>query len=273
MLFHAPQLGDPERAVIDRIDEVREALRYQLTAQRSWVGLLRRVMLARAIRGSNSIEGYNVSLDDAVAAVAGRTVYGTAEEAIARSGVEGQERIWIWTWSGSPSFMPGDAPTCADGAIDSACLNTYIDPGTDPRTGPGTGPGTGLVPGRTTGTCPNGATNYPVCIIINPSLLFPPPASAPAPSPNITSWQVSPLLLRSGESTFVSWNATDVSDCAVSGTDGDSWSGTAGDRKQSSAILGQTTFSISCTALSGASPSTVSMSPKTVNIIPTYQER
>jgi len=29
--------------------------------------LLRRVMLARAIRGSNSIEGYNVTLDDAAA--------------------------------------------------------------------------------------------------------------------------------------------------------------------------------------------------------------
>jgi Fic family protein len=71
MLFHTPELGSAELAVIERIDEVREALRYQLTAQRSWVGLLRRVMLARAIRGSNSIEGYNVSLDDAVAAVAG----------------------------------------------------------------------------------------------------------------------------------------------------------------------------------------------------------
>ena len=93
------------------------------------------------------------------------------------------------------------------------------------------------------------------------------------PSPNITGWQVAPTLLRSGESTFVSWNTTDVSDCAVSGTNGDSWSGTTGDRKQSSAILGQTTFSISCTALSGASPSTVSMSPKTVNIIPTFEER
>ena len=81
MLFYTPQLGDPERAVIERIDEVREALRYQLTAQRSWVGLLRRVMLARAIRGSNSIEGYNVSLDDAVAAVAGEEPVDAAAEA------------------------------------------------------------------------------------------------------------------------------------------------------------------------------------------------
>jgi Fic family protein len=81
MLFDTPQLDDAERAVIDQIDEVREGLRYQLTAQRRWVGLLRRVMLARAIRGSNSIEGYNVSLDDAVAAVAGEEPVDAAAEA------------------------------------------------------------------------------------------------------------------------------------------------------------------------------------------------
>lgn len=80
VLFQAPPLTDPEREVIKRIDEVREALRYQLTAQRRWVGLLRRVMLARAIRGSNSIEGYNVSLDDALAAVAGDQSLDTATE-------------------------------------------------------------------------------------------------------------------------------------------------------------------------------------------------
>ena len=81
MLFNTPELGASERAVIDRIDEVREALRYQLTGQRSWVGLVRRVMLARAIRGSNSIEGYNVSLDDAVAAVAGEEPVDASAEA------------------------------------------------------------------------------------------------------------------------------------------------------------------------------------------------
>lgn len=71
MLFHIPELTEQEVDVIRRIERVRETLRYQLPDQRRWVGLLRRVTLARAIRGSNSIEGYNVSLDDAVAAVAG----------------------------------------------------------------------------------------------------------------------------------------------------------------------------------------------------------
>lgn len=71
MLFDSPVLTEQDQQVIARIERVREALRHQLPDQRRWVGLLRRVMLARAIRGSNSIEGYNVSLDDAVAAVAG----------------------------------------------------------------------------------------------------------------------------------------------------------------------------------------------------------
>ena len=71
MIFRSPELTEQELQIIARIDRVRDALRHQLPEQKRWVGLLRRVMLARAIRGSNSIEGYNVSLDEAVAAVAG----------------------------------------------------------------------------------------------------------------------------------------------------------------------------------------------------------
>ena len=72
MLFQTPTLTETERSVVDRIDEMRDALRHQLTTPHRWVGLLRRVMLARAILGSNSIEGYVVSLDDAHAAVGGK---------------------------------------------------------------------------------------------------------------------------------------------------------------------------------------------------------
>lgn len=81
MLFSTPDLSEQELQVVARIDRVREALRHQLPEQRRWVGLLRRVMLARAIRGSNSIEGYNVSLDDAVAAVAGEEPLDAEHEA------------------------------------------------------------------------------------------------------------------------------------------------------------------------------------------------
>jgi Uncharacterized conserved protein len=81
MLFRTPDLTDPERSVVDRIAEMRHALRHQLTAPQEWVGLLRKVMLARAIQGSNSIEGYVVSLDDALAAVAGNEPTDTGNEA------------------------------------------------------------------------------------------------------------------------------------------------------------------------------------------------
>ncbi|MEK8226440.1 hypothetical protein NKG05_10755 [Oerskovia sp. M15] len=50
---------------------MREALVDQIRTPRRWVGRLRRTAVARAIQGSNSIEGYNVELDDADAAVEG----------------------------------------------------------------------------------------------------------------------------------------------------------------------------------------------------------
>jgi Fic family protein len=81
MIFHSPELTEQELQIIARIDRVRDALHDQLPEQHRWVGLLRRVMLARAIRGSNSIEGYNVTLDDAVAAVAGEPPFDAEDEA------------------------------------------------------------------------------------------------------------------------------------------------------------------------------------------------
>ena len=71
MLFHIPPLDEHEADVCARVDELRLALRGQVSEQRRWTGLLRRVASARAIQGSNRIEGLNVSLDDAVAAVGG----------------------------------------------------------------------------------------------------------------------------------------------------------------------------------------------------------
>jgi Fic family protein len=69
MLFAPPDLTPADLAVIDEIGQMRRALRQHVHDQRRWTGALRRTLQARAIRGSNSIEGYLVSLDDAVAAV------------------------------------------------------------------------------------------------------------------------------------------------------------------------------------------------------------
>lgn len=69
MLFSIPDLTAQDEAVIGRIDALRTRLRHHTAEPRRWTGLLRRVALARAIRGSNSIEGFVVSLDDAFAAL------------------------------------------------------------------------------------------------------------------------------------------------------------------------------------------------------------
>lgn len=68
MLFTTPELDAQELAVVARIDEIRAQLSYA-TASRRWTGNLRRMAFAKAVRGSNSIEGYRVSVDDALAAV------------------------------------------------------------------------------------------------------------------------------------------------------------------------------------------------------------
>jgi len=71
MLFHKPKLDSEERQVIDRIEGLRRNLGFSLQTPTRWHGLMRRVVFAQAVRGSNSIEGFIVSVDDAVAAVDG----------------------------------------------------------------------------------------------------------------------------------------------------------------------------------------------------------
>lgn len=74
MIFATPRLVPEEEAVVRKIDELRASLRYSLQTPKLWTGFLRRDLAARAIRGSNSIEGYRVSLDEAVAVVEGEEI-------------------------------------------------------------------------------------------------------------------------------------------------------------------------------------------------------
>lgn len=71
MLYTAPELLPLEHEVLGQIGEIRKNLKYALGTPAKWYGSLRRSTFARAIRGSNSIEGFNVSAEDALAAVAG----------------------------------------------------------------------------------------------------------------------------------------------------------------------------------------------------------
>ncbi|MFI7080127.1 Fic family protein [Micromonospora sp. NPDC049903] len=71
MLYPTPELTQDDKRVLGELETMREALRYQVAEPRRWSGQFRRTLIAHAIQGSNSIEGYQVGLDDAVAAVAG----------------------------------------------------------------------------------------------------------------------------------------------------------------------------------------------------------
>jgi Fic family protein len=71
MLFEAPTLDEREEEVLHQIDGLKVELRHQLHEPRRWSGALRRMSFARNIQGSNSIEGYAASLDDAAAVAAG----------------------------------------------------------------------------------------------------------------------------------------------------------------------------------------------------------
>jgi Fic family protein len=71
MIYAIPIVDAQEEAALARIEGLRKELRYYIAEPRQWVGSVRRVLAARAIQGSNSIEGFNVSVEDAIAAVQG----------------------------------------------------------------------------------------------------------------------------------------------------------------------------------------------------------
>lgn len=71
MLFEAPKPDAAEQRVLGEIEELKDKLRWQLHEPRRWYGSLRRLSFARAIQGSNSIEGFDAALDDAAAVALG----------------------------------------------------------------------------------------------------------------------------------------------------------------------------------------------------------
>lgn len=80
-VFMAPELLPDEQRSLELISESRERLEYHLAQPRRWWDDLRRMTLARAVQASNSIEGYNASLDGAIAAVEGASQLDADEEA------------------------------------------------------------------------------------------------------------------------------------------------------------------------------------------------
>lgn len=71
MLHRVPEVTADDGAVLTALDEIRRELRHALARPRHGKGTLRRQARARAVRGSNSIEGIRVSEDEAFAIVGG----------------------------------------------------------------------------------------------------------------------------------------------------------------------------------------------------------
>lgn len=67
MLYRLPEFTDHELEILESVASLRRKLRSHLVEPRRWHGSLRRISMARAIQGSNSIEGLHAPLDDAVA--------------------------------------------------------------------------------------------------------------------------------------------------------------------------------------------------------------
>ncbi|HEX5594210.1 MAG TPA: Fic family protein [Solirubrobacterales bacterium] len=80
MVFQTPPLRDDDLEVLALLADQRERLRDRMAEPKRWSGTLRRMAFARAVQGSNSIEGYNASLDDVVAAVEEEPTLGAEEE-------------------------------------------------------------------------------------------------------------------------------------------------------------------------------------------------
>jgi Fic family protein len=87
MVFQTPTSDALERRVLELIGDARRQLRFRVAEPSRWIGSLRRMAFARAVQGSNSIEGYNASLDDVLAAVEGEpTLDADAETQLALAG-------------------------------------------------------------------------------------------------------------------------------------------------------------------------------------------
>jgi Fic family protein len=83
-VLHAfPDLDLEDSVVLEETAAMRAELAEHLRVPRRWTGRLRRTALARVIRGSNSIEGLHVELDDADAVLDGEAPLSVDQRAFA----------------------------------------------------------------------------------------------------------------------------------------------------------------------------------------------
>ncbi|MCE2526618.1 MAG: Fic family protein [Actinomycetia bacterium] len=80
MIYQPPDLTNTDQQVLEAIADLRQTLRFRLYQPRRWFGTLRRAVFARAVQGSNSIEGYHASDEDVAAVIEEEKPLDTREE-------------------------------------------------------------------------------------------------------------------------------------------------------------------------------------------------
>lgn len=104
MLYELPALAAQDEKVLAEIEDMRRDLKYRLAVTHRWDGQLRRQLQARAIQGSNSIEGYRASVEDIESIMAGEEPLETSG-AVAREIAGYQQALtYIQLLSKAPAF-------------------------------------------------------------------------------------------------------------------------------------------------------------------------
>jgi Fic family protein len=104
MLFRTPEPDETELQVLAQIEDLKKKLRWQLSEPRRWFGSLRRMQFAKAVQGSNSIEGFDAPLDDAAAIDLGEDPLDADEETtLALKGYR-DAMTYVLQLAGEPDF-------------------------------------------------------------------------------------------------------------------------------------------------------------------------
>ncbi|WP_219463037.1 Fic family protein [Nonomuraea rhizosphaerae] len=104
MLYGTPALEPADKTVLDEIEDMRRDLKYRLAETHRWDGQLRRQLQARAIQGSNSIEGYQAGAEDVESIMSGEEPLETSAS-VAREIAGYQKALtYIQTLARSPVF-------------------------------------------------------------------------------------------------------------------------------------------------------------------------
>lgn len=104
MIYSTPEPDLEDQLVLQAVHGMRADLAHVLRRPRRWAGALRRSTLARAIRGSNSIEGYDVDVDDAAAAIDDEAPLGADQQTFAEIRGYRQALGYVLATTADPHF-------------------------------------------------------------------------------------------------------------------------------------------------------------------------